>query len=300
MIIEADSLSKRYDDFLAVDALDFRIEAGRCYGFVGPNGAGKTTTMKMVYCIVRPSAGTLKVFDMDVCASPREIKARLGVVPQENNLDPDLSTCQNLIVYARYFGINRTAAAARSEELLGFLHLREKAHAPIAALSGGMRRRLMLARALINEPQLLILDEPTTGLDPQVRHLIWDKLLELKERGITLLLTTHYMEEAQKLCDEVLIMNAARKVDSGSPNSLIRKDVPPQVLELRVDLATAEAAIQRFAGMEHQRSGQNLYFYSDDAGDFDAIVAAYPEAERLMRPASLEDVFLKLTGMEIR
>ncbi|RJQ43637.1 MAG: ATP-binding cassette domain-containing protein [Gaiellales bacterium] len=300
MIVEARSLTKRYGDLTAVDAIDFGFEAGRCYGFVGPNGAGKTTTMKMVYCIARPTAGTLKVFGLDVCEQPREIKAGLGVVPQENNLDPDLSTCQNLIVYARYFGIRHEDAAGKCDELLGFMHLMEKARAPIAALSGGMKRRLVLARALLNDPRLLILDEPTTGLDPQVRHLIWDKLLELKERGITLLLTTHYMEEAQKLCDEVLIMNEGRKVDGGSPGSLIRKNVPAQVLELRVDLAAAGEAVARFPGMEHQRSGQNLYFYSRDAAEFDEIISAYPGAERLIRPASLEDVFLKLTGMEIR
>ncbi|MHB0914675.1 MAG: ABC transporter ATP-binding protein [Thermoleophilia bacterium] len=300
MIIEAKSLSKKYNGFTAVDAIAFEIEPGRCYGFVGPNGAGKTTTMKMVYCIVRPSSGSLRVFGMDVGENPREIKARLGVVPQENNLDPDLSTCQNLVVYARYFGIDRRRAADKCDEMLGFMRLEDKAHAPIAALSGGMKRRLVLARALINDPELLILDEPTTGLDPQVRHLIWDRLLELKERGITLLLTTHYMEEAQKLCDKVLIMNDGRPVDIGTPAALIRKNVAPQVLELRVDLAVAEGAVRRFAALDHQRSGQNLYFYGDDTGDFDEIIAAYPQAERLMRPASLEDVFLKLTGMEIR
>jgi lipooligosaccharide transport system ATP-binding protein len=300
MIIEAKSLSKSYGDTLAVDSLDFEIEPGRCYGFVGPNGAGKTTTMKMVYCIARPNSGTLKVFGLDVCDKPREIKARLGVVPQENNLDPDLSTCQNLIVYARYFGINRIAAMGKCDELLDFLQLKEKAQAPILALSGGMKRRLVMARALINDPQLLILDEPTTGLDPQVRHLIWDKLLELKERGITLLLTTHYMEEAQKLCDEVLIMNEAREVDIGTPNGLIRKYLPPQVLELRVDLNAATEISKKFSHLKSQRSGQNLYFYTTDSRDFDEIIATHPQSERLVRPTSLEDVFIELTGREIR
>ncbi|MEK7817384.1 MAG: ATP-binding cassette domain-containing protein, partial [Actinomycetota bacterium] len=189
MVVKAENLSKRFQDLVAVNTLSFGVERGLCYGFVGPNGAGKTTTMKMVYCIVRPTSGSLKVFGLDVMSRARQIKARLGVVPQENNLDPDLSTCQNLTVYARYFGIPKATAAERCRGLLEFMQLSDRADAPVPSLSGGMKRRLILARALLNNPEILILDEPTTGLDPQVRHLIWDRLLELKEKGITLLIT---------------------------------------------------------------------------------------------------------------
>ncbi len=300
MVIEAQALNKRYDEVVAVDSLDFQVDRGTCYGLVGPNGAGKTTTMKMIYCLVEPTSGTLRVFGMNVLKSARAIKARLGVVPQENNLDPDLSTWQNLMVYARYFGITRQLAAGRCRALLEFMQLSDRAHSPVPDLSGGMKRRLIMARALINEPELIILDEPTTGLDPQVRHLIWDRLLELKERDITLLLTTHYMDEAQKLCDEIIIMDNARAVDMGTPSELIGKHVQPYVLELRVHPAMAAGITRRFAHMESQTSGQNLYFYGDTAGDFDGILAAYPDVQRLLRPASLEDVFLKLTGREIR
>lgn len=300
MIIEAGSLHKRYGDVVAVDSLDFEVERGLCYGLVGPNGAGKTTTMKMIYCIVEPTSGSLQVFGLDVMAHPREIKARLGVVPQENNLDPDLSVCQNLRVYARYFGIPADIATTRCQELLEFMHLRDRADAPVPALSGGMKRRLILARALMNDPELIILDEPTTGLDPQVRHLIWDRLLELKERGITLLLTTHYMDEAQKLCDKVLIMDEALSIDVGSPAELIRGHMLPYVLELRVERADISGVLERFNHLEHQVSGQNLYFYGNTTSEFDELTGAYPDIERLLRPASLEDVFLKLTGREIK
>ena len=300
MVVQARSLHKRYGEVVAVESLDFEVARGRCYGFVGPNGAGKTTTMKMIYCIVRPTSGSLKVFSMDVIESPRQIKARLGVVPQENNLDPDLTTWQNLMVYARYFGMPREAARRRSRDLLGFMHLGDRAGTPVPSLSGGMKRRLILARALINDPELIILDEPTTGLDPQVRHLIWDRLLELKERGITLLITTHYMDEAQKLCDEIVIMDQSRRVDEGSPEELIRKHLPPFVLELRADRALAGEILGRFPEVSHQESGQNLYIYGGSTSDFDRMLAAWPQADHIIRPASLEDVFLKLTGREIR
>ncbi|MHB1412892.1 MAG: ABC transporter ATP-binding protein [Thermoleophilia bacterium] len=300
MVIEAQSLSKRYGDIVAVDSLSFEVGRGRCYGLVGPNGAGKTTTMKMIYCIVRPTSGTLKVFGMDVTDQPRQIKARLGVVPQENNLDPDLTTWQNLMVYARYFGLPRRLARERCLEQLQFMHLSDRADAPVPSLSGGMKRRLILSRALINNPELIILDEPTTGLDPQVRHLIWDRLLELKDRGITLLITTHYMDEAQKLCDDIIIMDEARRIDEGSPPELIRKHVPAFVLELRAGGELRRRILQQFPHLSHQDSGQNLYFYSGAAADFDGLLRAWPGVERVLRPASLEDVFMKLTGREIR
>ncbi len=300
MVIEAKSLHKRYGGIVAVKSLDFGVEKGRCYGLVGPNGAGKTTTMKMIYCIVLPTSGSLRVFGLDVLSHPRQIKARLGVVPQENNLDPDLTTWQNLMVYARYFGLPRPLARRRCQEQLDFMDLSDRAGTPVPDLSGGMKRRLIMSRALVNDPELIILDEPTTGLDPQVRHLIWDKLLELKDRGITLLLTTHYMDEAQKLCDEIIIMDQARRVDVGSPTELIRRHLPPYVLEARAGRRLAADILGRFPEISHQESGQSLYFYGSAATDFDGILAAWPRVEHVLRPASLEDVFLKLTGREIR
>ncbi len=299
MIIEARSLHKRFRDVVAVDSLDLRIEPGVFYGLVGPNGAGKTTTMRMIYCLNRPTSGSLRVFGLDVLEQPRRIKSRLGVVPQDNNLDPDLTTCRNLEVYARYFGLGR-AAAARCSELLGFMQLGERADSPVPALSGGMKRRLIIARALVNNPELLVLDEPTTGLDPQVRHQIWDRLLDLKEQGITMILTTHYMDEAQKLCDRVLIMDRAQAVAEGSPTELVRRHTPPYVLELRTGHGMVDDILGRFGHLPHRTSGQNLFFYGDSTGRFDELLAAYPAMERLLRPSSLEDVFLKLTGRELR
>ncbi len=300
MVIEARALNKRYGDIVAVESLNFSVEKGRCYGLVGPNGAGKTTTMKMVYCIVTPTAGSLRVFGLDVREHPRRIKARLGVVPQENNLDPDLTTWQNLMVYARYFGLPRQLARARCREQLDFMHLSDRADTPVPDLSGGMKRRLIMSRALVNDPELIILDEPTTGLDPQVRHLIWDKLLELRDRGITLLMTTHYMDEAQKLCDEIIIMDEARRIDEGSPDDLIHRHLPPYVLEVRAGRALAADIRGRFPQISHQESGRSLYFYGGSSADFDGILSTWPQVERVLRPASLEDVFLKLTGREIR
>ena len=223
-------------------------------------------------------------------------------MPQENNLDPDLSTCQNLLTSTPAISASPGTIAARAAARIcsQFMHLSDRADSLVPDLSGGMKRRLMLARALMNDPELIILDEPTTGLDPQVRHLIWDRLLELKDRGITLLLTTHYMDEAQKLCDEVLIMDEARAVDVGTPGELIRSHVPPYVLELRADRGRAAEITARFSHLDHQASGQNLYFYGRSPDDFDELYGAYPEIEHLLRPASLEDVFLKLTGREIR
>jgi len=299
VVIKAQSLHKRFHEVVAVDSLDFEVKPGCCYGLVGPNGAGKTTTMKMIYCLIRPTSGSLTVFGLNVLTHQRRIKARLGVVPQENNLDPDLTTRQNLMIYARYFGIPKPVASQRCHKLLKFMHLSDRAHSPVPDLSGGMKRRLVMARALINDPELIILDEPTTGLDPQVRHLIWDRLLDLKERGITLLLTTHYMEEAQKLCDEVLIMDNARAVDRGSPLQLIKHHVPPYVLELLVERSLAAEITSRFPRLKHQTSGQNLYFYGNHDKDFNEVQARYPHLQRLLRPSSLEDVFLKLTGRKI-
>ncbi|MFZ5997796.1 MAG: ABC transporter ATP-binding protein [Nitrospirota bacterium] len=220
-IVTAKGLVKEYGSFRAVDNIDFAISKGECFGFLGPNGAGKTTVMRIIHCFMPPTAGKVKVFDMDVTEKPSEIKACIGVMPQDVNLDPDLSVFENLIVYARYFDIPKKVSAPLAWELLDFVELREKASAKIESLSGGMKHRLLLARSLVNSPELLVLDEPTTGLDPHSRRAVWDKLNQLKAKGTTLLLTTHYMEEAERLCDRVAIMDTGKIVTIDSPKHLM-------------------------------------------------------------------------------
>ena len=222
-IISAESLTKCYNSLCAVKGINFQINKGECFGFLGPNGAGKTTVMGIIYCYMPPTSGTVSVFDMDVTSEASAIKLRIGVMPQDNNLDPDLTVFENLLVYARYFDIVNTDAAARASELLRFVELEQKSGATVQKLSGGMKRRLLLARSLINRPDLLILDEPTTGLDPHSRHSVWDQLNQLKERGMTILLTTHYMEEAEKLCDRVAIMDSGHIVATETPENLMIK-----------------------------------------------------------------------------
>ncbi len=221
-IVTAKALTKDYGALRAVDAIDFEITRGECFGFLGPNGAGKTTVMRIIYCFTPPTSGEVRVFDLDVTARAGEIKARTGVMPQEDNLDPDLNVLENLMVYARYFDIPRKDAQRSASELLRFVELEGKAKTKIGDLSGGMKRRLVLARAIINNPELLILDEPTTGLDPHSRHAVWDRLTQLKEKDTTLVLTTHYMEEAEKLCDRVAIMDGGKIVTIDSPSSLMQ------------------------------------------------------------------------------
>lgn len=220
-IITVSSLTKYYGSLKAVDGIDFEIQKGECFGFLGPNGAGKTTVIRIIYCFIPPSSGVVKVFDMDISERPSLIKSRIGVMPQEDNLDPDLSVFENLIVYARYFDIPKEESSNLAQDLLEFVELREKAKVNIRSLSGGMKRRLLLARALINNPELLILDEPTTGLDPHSRHSVWEKMKYLKSRNTTLIITTHYMEEAEKLCDRVAIMDSGKIVTIDSPERLM-------------------------------------------------------------------------------
>jgi lipooligosaccharide transport system ATP-binding protein len=220
-IVTVKGLTKYYGSLKAVDNIDFEILRGECFGFLGPNGAGKTTVMRIIYCFMPPTSGDIKVFDMDVTKAPSQIKSRIGVMPQDDNLDPDLTVLENLVVYARYFDILKKDSAKLAWELLEFVELREKAHVKIDSLSGGMKRRLILARALINNPELLILDEPTTGLDPHSRHSVWEKLNHLKSKNTTLILTTHYMEEAEKLCDRVAIMDSGKIVVIDSPSNLM-------------------------------------------------------------------------------
>lgn len=235
VLIEARGLTKKFGDLMAVDNIDFQVFKGECFGFLGPNGAGKTTTMKMINCVLPLTAGTLTVAGMDVTRQPREIKTLIGVAPQEDNLDPDFTVLHNLVVYARYFDIPKAVAQKRAEDLLKFVQLEEKRNVLIDQLSAGMKRRLILARALINEPQILILDEPTTGLDPQARHLIWDKVRSLQRQGVTIVLTTHYMEEATQLCDRLLIMDNGKIIEEGTPAVLIKKHVGEEVLEVAYD-----------------------------------------------------------------
>ena len=311
-IIVASKLSKKFDNFEAVKGIDFEIKRGECFGFLGPNGAGKTSTMRMIYCFSPLSGGSLSVLGLDVMKKPREIKAKLGVVSQEDNLDPDLSVWQNLLLYASYFDIPEKEARARAEELLDFLSLQEKREQRINKLSGGMRRRLLIGRALIKRPKVLILDEPTTGLDPQARHMIWSKLRALKASGVTMVLTTHYMEEAQQLCDRLVIMDHGKILTQGSPQELIEHYVGKEVLEVRAASKALEAlktkidSVETLNGSgrparETERVGDALYIMlrKRDLNPLDQ----YPEileTDYRLRPAGLEDVFLKLAGHELR
>jgi len=299
-LIEATDLVKCYGDLCAVNGVDFTVQPRDFLGFLGPNGAGKSTLMKMIYCLVEPTSGRLRVFDTDVRADPSRIKARLGVVPQENNLDPDLTVWDNLLVYARYFGLRGPEVERRAKELLDFMELWEKRDTVIGKLSGGMKRRLVIARALLNEPDVVILDEPTTGLDPQVRHLIWDRLLELREQGLTFLLTTHYMEEAESLCDRLLIMDNGCIIARGRPLDLVREHVGEFVLELIADTRLEAEIAQAHPDLGRQRSGQRLYLYGGGAEELAPLAQRYGGRESRLRPTSVEDVFLKLTGREIR
>ncbi len=299
-VILAEQLRKRYGAFEAVKGIDFAVRAGCCFGFLGPNGAGKTTTMRMITVQVPPSGGRLEVLGLDVRRHSRAIKRRLGVVPQDNNLDPDFTTIENLLQYASYFSIPRQEARRRASQLLEFVALSDKADVLVEKLSGGMRRRLVIARALINRPDLVILDEPTTGLDPQARHLLWQKLRQLKDQGVTMVLSTHYMEEAAQLCDELVVMDQGKILVQGSPGELVAKLVSPTVLELRVlaeDPAPwLDAALSRVE--RHERVGDMIYLYTRDGEEL--LHELRPHAiEASLRPASLEDVFLSLTGRNL-
>jgi lipooligosaccharide transport system ATP-binding protein len=297
-IITARSLVKKFDGLTAVDGIDFDISEGESFGFLGPNGAGKTTTMKMIYCFVAPSSGQLMVDGLDVTKSPRKVKSLLGVVPQEDSLDPDLTVYGNLITYSRYHEIPKALAAERAARLLEMTSLTEKRDVIIESLSGGMKRRLLIARGLINNPKILILDEPTTGLDPQARHLVWAKLKELKDSGITVILTTHYMEEATRICDRLVMMNNGKILDMGSPSELVKKHIGKEVLEIDyVDDPLAEK-IKATAGDNHviDRYGDRLYLYTDSARETASRLRHLELRAVSERKASLEDVFLKLTG----
>jgi lipooligosaccharide transport system ATP-binding protein len=298
-VIIARGLTKRYGSLNAVKGIDFAIEAQECFGFLGPNGAGKTTTMRMIYGFSPVTEGELHVLGKDVQSEIRAIKQQIGVIPQEDNLDPDLKVLQNLLVYARYFDIPKTIARERAREALELLQLWERRDAFIKELSGGMKRRLIIARALINRPDLLIADEPTTGLDPQARHLVWQKLRQLKSRGVTLVLTTHYMEEAAQLCDRLAIMDQGKILDVGTPQALISKHVRPEVFELQLSDGARDQLSNRLRELPVQveEAGDTLYAYTNDGQKVRAELDMVAGIQRLVqRQATLEDVFLKLTG----
>jgi lipooligosaccharide transport system ATP-binding protein len=303
--VSASELTKSYGQRVAVAGIDFEVEPGICFGFLGPNGAGKTTTMKMIYGLATVDGGELSVLGMDATRERRAIKSRLGVVPQETNLDGDLTVRENLLQQARYFGIDSREAEERAGELLDFALLSERAGERIHALSGGMKRRLLISRALMGDPELVVLDEPTTGLDPQARLAVWNALDRLRRRGVTLVLTTHYMEEAERLCDRLVIMDEGRIVTDGRPADLVLQHVGREVLELRLDEGCdAERLVGSLDGriQGHDLSEHTLMLYADDA---EAVLAAldhdsFPTESALVRRATLEDVFLRLTGRSLR
>jgi len=303
-IVEARGLVKRYDARAVVDGVSFAVAPGECLGLLGPNGAGKTTTIRMVTCFSPPSGGTLRVFGLPVePAHHRTIKSRLGIVQQEESLDPDLTVEKNLTVFASYFGLSRAEATRRAEELIRFAALEERRDARIRTLSGGMKRRLMLARALVNDPALLVLDEPTTGLDPQARRLVWERVRTLKRGGTTILLTTHYMDEAAQLCDRLIIMDAGRIVAEGEPADLVATHVGSEVVEVYLPDAEgdASAVLARLADgpWRTERVGHVQYLYLRDGHAADAL-PALADLDFMRRRASLEDVFLTLTGHGLR
>jgi lipooligosaccharide transport system ATP-binding protein len=298
-IIEARGLRKQFKDREVVRGIDLTIAAGRCFGVLGPNGAGKTTTLRMLFGQSPMSGGTLHLFGLPIVREGRTIRARTGVVPQTDNLDPDFTVAENLRVYGRYFGLDAGVLERRVAELLAFVNLSDRADARIATLSGGMKRRLTIARALINDPELVVLDEPTTGLDPQVRHMIWGKLRELRAAGKTLLLTTHYMEEAERLCDELVILDNGRVLEQGTPVELIRRHVEPEVIEVRTDVTRVRALLDGCAG-RLEAVGDTTFYYTRDAKPVLARLNGAPDVMFLHRPADLEDVFLKLTGRDLR
>ncbi|MEM3607033.1 MAG: ABC transporter ATP-binding protein, partial [Candidatus Bathyarchaeia archaeon] len=295
----AEELTKEFNGFLAVDHINFKIKEGEIFGFLGPNGAGKTTTMKMIQGVSPKTSGSLKVKGMEVEEHSREVKKILGVLPQENNLDPDFTAFKNLIVYARYYDIPRKEAEKRALSLLKLVHLEERKDFSIDKLSGGMKRRLMLARALINNPEILILDEPTTGLDPQARHMIWDKIKSLKREGVTIVLTTHYMEEAAQLCDNLVIMDFGRIIAEGKPQELISKHIGVKVLE--VDSKPEVLNFLLEAGEKFEQFSDRICVFTRKPEELMNEITRKIKLEKtIVREASLEDVFLKLTGRGLR
>jgi lipooligosaccharide transport system ATP-binding protein len=301
VLVRARGLTKRFGSFTAVDGIDFELVQGEAFGFLGPNGAGKSSTMRMLGCVSPPTLGDLTILGGDPVRDGAAIRARLGVVPQEDTLDNELTVRENLLVYGRYFGLPRKLINERTDQLLDFVQLTERASDQVDPLSGGMKRRLTIARSLINDPDILILDEPTTGLDPQARHVVWDRLFTLKQRGVTLILTTHYMDEAEQLCDRLVVMDHGTIVAEGTPRDLIASYSTPEVLELRFAPGQQEEAVEKIKDLSPERievTADRLLLYAADGDEFLARVhqAGIEPLTELVRRSSLEDVFLYLTG----
>jgi len=300
-IVTAHALSKIYDRSHVVDNINFSVEQGEFCGILGPNGAGKTTTLRMLIGHTPPTQGHLSVLNWRIPGQERAMRQQLGVVSQKDNLDPDFTVTENLLNYGRYFGLTHSMITQRIPELLAFAALEKKAHVLVTTLSGGMQRRLSLARALINQPKLLILDEPTTGLDPQARQLIWQRLRQLKNAGMTLILTTHYMEEAERLCDRLIIMDNGRILGEGTPRALIQQHIEPQVVEIHGNNAEQWHLQQgKNLGLRYEHVGDTWFYYGHQVESVLSQLQALPELYFLHRPANLEDVFVKLTGRELR
>ncbi|SDF20845.1 ABC transporter ATP-binding protein [Streptomyces griseoaurantiacus] len=297
-LVHAEALVKRYGDFTALDGVEFEVRPGQVFGLLGPNGAGKSSTMRMISCISKPTEGTLRIFGMDAVANGPAIRARIGVCPQQDTLDPELSLLQNLTVFARYFRISRATAAARAAELLAFVRLQDRAGHRVDSLSGGMKRRLSIARAMLNDPELILLDEPTTGLDPQARHLLWERLDQLRRRGITQILTTHYMDEAEQLCDWLVVVDSGRVVATGTPSGLIAQHCTKEVVELRLRQADAPMDELNRLGLRVEMLPDRALIYADDGEAAASAVHRNGIEVRsvLVRRGGLEDVFLHLTG----
>ena len=302
-LISARGLTKKFGDFEAVKGIDFEVAPGESFGFLGPNGAGKSSTMRMIGCVSPVTGGTLRLFDLDPAVDGARIRSMMGVVPQTDNLDGELTVMDNLVIYGRYFDIPRAECRRRAAELLDFVQLTDRADSKTDPLSGGMKRRVTIARSLINQPRLLLLDEPTTGLDPQARHILWDRLYRLKQQGVTLVLTTHYMDEAEQLCDRLVVMDGGLIVAEGSPRSLIEQHSTREVLELRFPAGTNADVAPGLAGLGDRQEllPDRVLIYAHDGEAALAEVHArglHPESS-LVRRSTLEDVFLRLTGRSL-
>ena len=303
-LIQARNLVKRFGDFVAVDSIDFDLQRGEAFGFLGPNGAGKTSTMRMIGCVSPVSDGSLTVFGLDPARDGSKIRARLGVVPQQDTLDMELTVRENIVIYGRYFGLSRKDLGPRADELLEFVELSERANEKVEPLSGGMKRRLTIARSLVNDPEVMLLDEPTTGLDPQARHVVWDRLYRLKRQGVTLLLTTHYMDEAEQLCDRLVVMDRGKIVAEGSPRHLIERYSTREVVELRFDDGNrpddlsywTDGAVDRVEALPDRVL---LYTHDGDAASHQLHERGLTPESVLVRRSTLEDVFLHLTGRSL-
>ena len=302
-VIAARGLVKRFGEFTAVDGIDVEVQRGESFGFLGPNGAGKSSTMRMIGCVSPRTGGDLRIFGMDPATHGKQIRARIGVVPQADQLDEQLTVQDNLMLYGRYFDLPRAECRRRAADLLDFVQLADRASSRIEPLSGGMKRRVTIARSLVNEPELLLLDEPTTGLDPQARHVVWDRLYRLKQRGMTLVLTTHYMDEAEQLCDRLVVMNGGRIVAEGSPRALIEQHSTREVLELRYPAGTNAEQAPALAGvgdrLEVLPDRVLVYAHDGEAALAEVHARAGEPESALVRRSSLEDVFLRLTGRSL-